>query len=99
MTTRKAPPQIQPPVWEPKHAASIRALAAGTASEHQQKLALDWIINRAAATYDQSFSPDNHSLTDFAEGRRFVGNQIVKLINLDPALINKKKESDDNGRP
>lgn len=47
-----------------------------------QQRALRWIIERAAGTYDQSFTPDSPRLTDFAEGRRFVGLQIVKLLKI-----------------
>jgi len=94
MTTRRVPPQLQPAKYENKHLYAVRAVAAGKASEHQQMLAMKWIIEQAAGTYQTSFSPDNHSLTDFAEGRRFVGTQLVKLINLDPEKL---KKEDDNG--
>lgn len=81
--TRKLPPQLDPNNYEPADAYAMAALARGEANVDQQRRALDWIINNAAATYDMSFSPDNPSLTAFAEGRRFVGNQIVKLMKLD----------------
>lgn len=94
MSVRRVPAQLQPAKYEKRHAYAMRALATGTASAHQQQLALDWIIHLAAGTYDTSFSPDNHSLTDFAEGRRFVGTQIVKLTLVDPEKL---KKDDDNG--
>ena len=48
------------------------------------KRALDWIINSAAQTYDNSFVPDdsNGRMGAFVEGRRSVGQQIVKLMKL-----------------
>lgn len=85
----KAPPQITPPDYEPADIGAIQALARGDASPEAQRRALDWIINAAAATYDQSFHPDNAQLTSFAEGRRFVGNQIVKLTKLDLSKLKK----------
>lgn len=94
MTARRVPPQLQPAKYDNKHLYAIRAVATGKASEHQQIIAMQWIIEQVAGTYQTSFSPDNHSLTDFAEGRRFVGTQIVKLINLDPEKL---KKDDDNG--
>jgi len=94
MSARRVPAQLQPAPWDKKHLFAVKAVAAGTATEHQQRLALQWIIEQAAGTYQTSFSPDNHSLTDFAEGRRFVGSQIVKLINLDPEKL---KKDDGNG--
>lgn len=64
--------------------ASIKSLAAGVANEGQQKHALDLIINRIAGTYDMSFRPglEGGRATDFAEGKRHVGNQIVRLTKL-----------------
>jgi len=75
-----------PPEYDAFDIGSIKALAAGRATEGQQKHALELIIYAMAGTYDQSFRPgglDGQRASDFAEGRRFVGLQIVKLINMD----------------
>ena len=72
----------RPADYEDADIYAIRALAAGNATEGQQKRALEWIIHKAAGTYDLSFRPggaEGARETDFAEGRRFVGSQIVKL--------------------
>lgn len=63
---------------------AIKALAAGKASEGQQKRALDLIIYKVAGTYDLSFRPgiDGERATCFAEGKRHVGTQIVRLTKL-----------------
>jgi hypothetical protein len=63
---------------------AVKALAAGVASDGQQKRALDWIIRVAAGTYDLSFRPgvDGYRATEFAEGKRFVGLQLVRLVNM-----------------
>ncbi len=82
----KPPPDAAwspPPYHDAEHIA-IHALARGEADPHQQKLALDWIIERACATYDQSYRPESERETVFAEGRRFVGLQVVKLTNFKP---------------
>jgi hypothetical protein len=50
---------------------------------------LDWLINSGAATYEVSFHPDSERLTSFAEGRRFVGLQVVKLLTLDTHKLQK----------
>lgn len=63
-------------------AAVIKALAAGVANEGQQKAALALIINRICGTYDLSFRPDSDRATCFAEGKRHVGNQIVRLTKI-----------------
>lgn len=61
---------------------AIRACIEGKANEGQQKLAMDWIITRAANYYDLSYragGEDGRRASDFHEGRRFVGSQIVKM--------------------
>lgn len=62
---------------------AMRALQDGVATDSQQKLALDWIIRKASNLYDMSYRlPEDggSSGTDFHEGRRFVGSQIVKML-------------------
>jgi hypothetical protein len=58
---------------------AIRACIAGKANEGQQKTAMDWIITRASNHYDLSYRKGDSHATAFAEGRRFVGAQIVKM--------------------
>ncbi|TXJ25387.1 MAG: hypothetical protein E6Q24_14745 [Chitinophagaceae bacterium] len=62
--------------------AALKALEFGEASPEQQKRALAWIINNASATYEMSYRPTSDRDTSFAEGRRFVGLQIVKMLKL-----------------
>lgn len=80
--------------WEVADASAIQALGAGTADAEQQRRALKWIIEKGAATYDISFQPggpDGARLTEFAEGRRFVGTQIVKLLKVSLAAMARRK--------
>lgn len=66
---------------------ALTSLAAGSASEQQQRIALDWILNHAARTYDQPFRPggaEGARATDFAAGMMFVGQQIVRAMKLNP---------------
>jgi hypothetical protein len=85
---------LNPPAYEAKHISAIQAVACGEASPDQQKLAMEWIINDAAGTYQQSYRPTEEGRrdTDFAEGRRFVGMQIVKLLKLNVAVFSNKKK-------
>ena len=81
----RAQDQIEPPTCEPADAGAIQAMARGTATGEQQKRALAWIIERAAATYETSYrkgGPEGDRETVFAEGRRFVGNLIVGVVKL-----------------
>ena len=84
----KAPILVKP--WEPatydEHdISSVKALAAGTANEGQQKRALHWIINNAARTEEQSFyaGEGGDRITAFVEGKRSVGSAIWTLIRID----------------
>jgi hypothetical protein len=46
---------------------------------------MDWLINRGCNTYDMDFFPggdEGRRLSDFASGRRFVGQQLVRQIKL-----------------
>lgn len=83
---KRKPAEVHYP-WDPLELSdyeirAIKALAAGNANDAQQKRALDVIIHKLAGTYDQSFrpGPDGHRATDFAEGKRFVGNRIVHTL-------------------
>lgn len=74
---------------------AIKALQSGVATPEQQQLALAWIINTCADTYGMSFRPgglEGDRETAFAEGKRSVGNQIVKLVNFDGSLLTNLEE-------
>ena len=83
------------PAWKPVDYSeavvlAFKSLATGTANDIQQKLALDWLITTAAGTYELSFRSDSDGgerETAFAEGRRFVGLQVVKMVNMPPDLV------------
>jgi hypothetical protein len=81
-----------PPKLEKAEVYAIKALAAGNANDLQQKIALRTIIEKICKTYDLPFfvNEDGARLTDFAAGKMFCGSQIVKCVNLDPALLESK---------
>jgi hypothetical protein len=92
---RKAPPGAAwaPTPYDLATASAIKALGCGTAEAHQQMLALKWIVEVACGAYDTSFRPggvDGQRETDFAEGRRFVGTTIVKLMHLNTQTLKDK---------
>lgn len=84
---KKAPHQLTPPDYLPVHIEAFQAMNRGDATPHQQKLALRWLIEEAAGTYNLSFAPENERLTSFAEGRRFVGLQVVKMLKLNASKL------------
>src|SRR3990167_1568258 len=78
-----------PAPYELADIGAIQALAKGEAEPHQQQRALKWLIETVCCTYDLSFRPDSERETAFAEGRRFVGLNIVKATKLRVKLENK----------
>ena len=80
-----------PPEWDLPDAKALQQLAKGDATPEQQKRALRWIVETACATYDQPYRPESARDTDFACGRMFVGQQVVKLINLNLSTFKEKK--------
>jgi hypothetical protein len=74
---------------------ALKNLAAGKANETQQKRALEWLIHAACGTYQPTFIPDSDRESAFAEGRRAVGLELVKLVNLpaDAVKAIKSKEA------
>lgn len=92
MKKPKAAPYI-PIDWEPADIAAIQALQRGDASPDQQRRALDYIIT-LAGTYDLSYRPDSVQDTAFAEGKRFVGLQVIKALKINLAAIRQAKKRD-----
>lgn len=76
--------------WEPApydqfDLAAVRAVSQGTASDDQQKRAFNWIVATCAGVKDLPWHPggaEGARATDFANGKRFVGLQIVKLATI-----------------
>lgn len=65
---------------------AVRALKAGVANNGQQALVWDWIMYLTGAGdefADMSFRPgeEGRRSTDFAEGKRFAGLQIRKMLH------------------
>ena len=93
MTTSKKPiPPFLRCDYDVPTVAAVQALSRGEATPEQQRAALNWIVNQAAATYGQSFQLEGDRETAFAEGRRFVGNQLVKLTKLNTRALLQKAE-------
>lgn len=90
---KNIPPFFQV-TWDIPDAAAVQAMARGEATPEQQRRALDWIIKRAAMTYDVTFHPGLPDASAFAEGRRFVGLEAVKLLQLNLSQIRKAITND-----
>lgn len=79
----------KPVSYELADADAIQALMRGDADAGKQQRALKFIIETICSTYDASYRPgeDGRRDTDFAEGRRFCGLQIVKFIKLNLSAL------------
>jgi hypothetical protein len=71
---------------------ALKALQAGEATKDQQQVALDFLIKNLCATYDMSYMPDSDRDTAFAEGKRWVGNQVIKLLKLTGEELDKARQ-------
>jgi hypothetical protein len=69
---------------------AVRALYDGKATDSQQRLVWEWLMF-VTGQDDISFRPglDGQRETDFAEGKRFVGQQLRKM--LDPVMTPRPK--------
>jgi len=72
-----------PPPYDKADLIAVKACMEGRAEPYQQRLALEWIVY-ACGTYETPWRPgqDGQRDSDFASGKQFIGQQIVKLINL-----------------
>lgn len=86
--------------WEPwtgYTAADARAFGAfdrGEATPEQQRRVMAVLIETLCGYYDLSYRPGDGGDRDtaFAEGKRFVGAQIVKLTKINPQALTTKGE-------
>jgi hypothetical protein len=98
MVRKPRQPAWIPPEYDLQDIYAIKALHKGEADASQQARALDWIIKNAAASNELSFRSDQDGgerETAFAEGRKFVGMQILKMINLPPKLVAEMRNKND----
>ena len=84
MSKKSAPLPWHPAPYTEADTAAIKALIAGNANDGQQQRAINWIVYTLCGTYDLSFRPgeDGERDTAFAEGKRFIGLQLVKQVKL-----------------
>ena len=75
-----------PPAHDEQIVSAVRAVQSGIANSAQQQLFWRYLMHVTAASEefaDMSFRPDSvggHDATIFAEGKRFVGLMIRKLL-------------------
>ncbi len=81
---------LERPDYTEAEIQALRAFHRGEADARQQRLALDYLI-RAAGTYDGSYRPGDPHGTAFAEGKRWVGTNLIWMLRVAPARTDKDK--------
>ncbi len=76
---------MQLPTIPKETAFALKALAAGTANEGQQKAALAFILFTACDIRSPSYTQSDAYHTAFNEGRRYAGLIIAGAVEAKPA--------------
>lgn len=92
MTEKRVHKAFHPAPYVLADVMALKALQAGTATKEQQVRALKWIVETCSDCYNLSYDPDSERDSAFAEGKRHVGLQIVKILNMDNEKVQKLKE-------
>lgn len=77
----------------PHEVYAIKAVNAGSATDVQQRTAMEAIIKKLCGTYEVSFhlgGQEGARLTDFAEGKRWVGKAIIRTTQLPENLAKRE---------
>ena len=77
---------------------AIKALYKGEANEHQQRLALKVIVNDFSRAHDLCYIPDSQDQSAFVSGRAFVGQKILKYINIPVGKLPEEENQDGEGQ-
>jgi hypothetical protein len=91
--------------WEPAEydapiVTAVQHLIAGECEPHLQKKFMEWLILECCDTYGMSFRPDDkggHDAMVFAEAKRYIGNQIIKMSKLKPGVVAGNSEPRERG--
>ncbi len=62
--------------------AALKAVHVGEANAHQQRLTLKVIISIFSRAHDILYIPDSFDQSAFMNGRAFVGQKILKYLNI-----------------
>lgn len=85
--------------WDGPVVAAIKAMAEGKARPDQQVRVLNFLLQDLCRTYDLSFRPDDMGgdrETAFAEGRRFVGLQLRRVLDTPFVQLVGREDANEN---
>ena len=80
-------PVLQTAPYDRADIVALQALAAGVADPAAQQRAIKWIVYKACNFDGISFRPGKSDETAFAEGMRFVAQQINAVLTVDHRKI------------
>ena len=86
-----------PALYQNRDIRALKSLWAGTASPEDQIHAIRYIVKHLCKTHDLSYRAHSQRDTDFAEGKRFVGLQIMKFVNYDPTDMRNENVGPNDG--
>ena len=75
---------------------ALKALRRGEADEYQQQLCLKIIVDHFARSHDSTYIPGSFDQSAFIAGRAFVGQQILKYLNLPVGKLKKEEHNDEH---
>lgn len=73
---------------------ALKALNNGEANASQQRLSLAIIIHKFSRAHNLLYIPESFDQTSFINGRAFVGQQILKHINIPVGQLTEVKEDE-----
>lgn len=71
---------------------ALKGLQGGDADAGQQTMALNWILHELTRVLDLSYRPGGRARardSDVAEGKRYCGLEIIRLLKMTPEQIAK----------
>ncbi len=74
----------------PADVRAIQDIEQGKATPDQQKRGLEFIIFNLCGTYQPTYGESDRD-SNFLDGRRFVGLELVTCLNLNAAALGSKK--------
>jgi hypothetical protein len=76
--------EIQTPALTKEEHTALQLLHEGQADSYQQQLALKVIVNKFSRAHDMTYipGPTGERASAFLSGRGFVGQKILKYLNL-----------------
>lgn len=100
---------MKPPIWaivlrnpeDKPHVTALKALAEGRADENQQRIAFDFIIKRVCGVDETAWFDDaegGERASSFASGRRYVGLQLRRWVDLPMEKLFGHRDGNSPGR-